>query len=223
MGGVAKVRGMVRKDDGRPSGVAWIEYEDEASAAGAKKVFDGQTFRGRYLEVRGRQAPSSMRREGGRGSGRTVMVLMGGLSGWCMQVFTMQEMRDEAHRKGNDGGMGRGGKSFGGGGRSFGGGGGGYRGGGGRGGGGRGGGRSFGRGGGGRGGRGGPSWEDREGGAEDRWASSRGGNGGGYMDQDGDGGRRGGGGGRGGRGGGGGGEGGFSFGAADNFDWGADE
>lgn len=55
VGGVVKVRGMVRRDDGRPSGVAWVEFEDEEAPNSAKKVFDGKTFRGRYLEVRTRK------------------------------------------------------------------------------------------------------------------------------------------------------------------------
>lgn len=65
VGGVVKVRGMVRRDDGRPSGVAWVEFEDEEAPNSAKKVFDGKTFRGRYLEVRTREREEGL--VGGRG------------------------------------------------------------------------------------------------------------------------------------------------------------
>lgn len=69
IGAVVGIRGMTRRDDGRPSGVAWVEYEEEADAVTAKGVFNGKTFRGRYLEV-----------------------------------FSMDEMRSDQHRRGGGGG-----------------------------------------------------------------------------------------------------------------------
>ena len=71
IGPLVGIRGMIRRDDGRPSGVAWVEYEDEADAVTAKSVFNGKTFRGRYLEV-----------------------------------FNMEEMRSDQHRRGGGGGGG---------------------------------------------------------------------------------------------------------------------
>ncbi len=70
IGEVVRIRGMVRRDDGRPSGVAWVEYEDEISAETAKKVFDGKTFRGRYLEVFTMEEMRSEQHRGRGGGGR---------------------------------------------------------------------------------------------------------------------------------------------------------
>lgn len=51
MGEVVSIRGMYRRSDGKPSGVAWIVYDSVEGVEKAKKIIHGQTFRGRYLEV----------------------------------------------------------------------------------------------------------------------------------------------------------------------------
>lgn len=70
IGPVVRIRGMVRRDDGRPSGVAWVEYEAEADAETAKQVFHGKTFRDRYLEVFNMEEMRSDQHRGRDGGGR---------------------------------------------------------------------------------------------------------------------------------------------------------